>query len=157
MKDILLDCKDELKKAEHLVFVSMKYSRTVDVIRSILKRLVRVYELVIDALLKYKLDSGEEFEIPRTYGLKTQLIRKYFADDERIMDELEFYFFLKKLLRAEFEANNEFRRHVHMKLFIDGKEKNIDYDTVLEYYKRAVNFFDYLVKTYLKMDFLTEY
>ncbi len=157
MRDTLLDCKDELKRAEHLVFVSMKYSRTVDVIRSIIKRLISVYQLLIDALLKYKQEEGEDFEMPKTYGLKTQLIRKYFKDDETVMKELDFYFYLNKLLRAKFESFNEYRRHVNMKLDLDGEEVTIDYDTVLEYYKRSVRFFNYIIKTYLNEDELVDY
>lgn len=157
MRDTLLDCKDELKRAEHLVFVSMKYSRTVDVIRSIIQRLISVHQIMIDALLTYKQEEGEDFELPKTYGLKTQLIRKYFKDDKEVIDDLEFYFYLMKLLRADFESFNEYRRHVNMLADLDGKKVMIDYDLILEYYKRSVKFFNYLIKTYLNEDYLADY
>lgn len=156
MEDLLLDCKDELKRAEHLIFVSMKYSRTVDVIRAAISRLISSYELMIDALLKYKIDSGEKIELPKIYGLKTQLVRKYFQNDERVIKELNFYFFLKKIMRSEFQSDKEYRRHVNMTVVVDGEEKKITYDDILEFYKKAMDFFHYLVKTYLNKECIND-
>ena len=40
MNTYLDKAKSELKRADHLIFVSLKYTRTVDVIRSIIERLI---------------------------------------------------------------------------------------------------------------------
>ena len=36
----LEDAKDELKRADHLVFISLKYTRTCDIIRNTIERII---------------------------------------------------------------------------------------------------------------------
>ena len=52
-RDILEEAKEELKRVDPLVFVSLKYTRTVDVIKSVLERLIAAYEFIVMELLEY--------------------------------------------------------------------------------------------------------
>ena len=38
MSEYLVDSKQEINRADHLIYVSLKYTRTVDVIKSIIER-----------------------------------------------------------------------------------------------------------------------
>ena len=149
MKDSLLDAEDELKRAEHLLFVSMKYTRTADVIKAIIERLVSAYTFMFDGLLKYSLGNGKKFDYPNTPGLKINKLRELFPNETRLLDEIDFYVLLKKILRSDFRRENEYRRHVAMIIKVEDKELSVDYDTVMEYYRRAINFLDYLKVKYL--------
>ena len=38
---------DELKRLDHLIFVSLKYTRTADMLKQVMKRMISFYEFVI--------------------------------------------------------------------------------------------------------------
>ena len=46
------EAKDEIKRADHLIYVSLKYTRTCDIILNIFKRLVAAYDSAILASLE---------------------------------------------------------------------------------------------------------
>ena len=52
MIESLEDAKEELKRVDHLIYVSLKYTRTVDVLRNVIERLVTASEFMITAMLK---------------------------------------------------------------------------------------------------------
>ena len=38
----------QLKRADHLLYVTLKYTRTVDVIKSIIKRLISAFDFAVE-------------------------------------------------------------------------------------------------------------
>ncbi len=50
--EFLETAQDELKRADHLMFVSLKYTRTVDVIKSIITRLKAAIDAGFEVLLQ---------------------------------------------------------------------------------------------------------
>ncbi len=50
MKESLDNAVRELRKVDHLVFVSLKYTRTVDVLKHIIKRMISAFDFMMDAL-----------------------------------------------------------------------------------------------------------
>lgn len=144
MIDTMKDAYEEIKRADHLVYVSLKYTRTADVIKNIINRLILANNKMIDALTK-KLSKegklGEEEEM--TYPEKVKSLKSEYSEDEKIKEMLEFNTFLRKLDRAEFSGENEFRRHVKMKAMVDNQLYEIDLDTITSYFKRTKNYFEY--------------
>ena len=57
MKVFLEEAREELKRADHLIYVSLKYTRTVDVIKSVIDRLISCLDFVIDKLLDHAIDK----------------------------------------------------------------------------------------------------
>ena len=53
MQPFLEDAREEMKRAEHLLYVSLKYTRTVDVIKSLIGRLINAIDATTDKLLDY--------------------------------------------------------------------------------------------------------
>ena len=47
MNESLIEAREELKRLEHIIYVSLKYTRTVDVILNALKRMVSTYDFII--------------------------------------------------------------------------------------------------------------
>ena len=47
------NAKEELKRVDHLIYVSLKYTRTVDVIKSIIERMINAFDFSIRAGLEY--------------------------------------------------------------------------------------------------------
>ncbi len=51
MKRSLDNALRELRKVDHLIYVSLKYTRTVDVLKHIIKRMISAFDFMMDALL----------------------------------------------------------------------------------------------------------
>ena len=140
MKEAIQDAKNELKRADHLVHVSLKYTRTVDVLKSVVQRLINTYDFAIIALLKYKKVKS----IPRIPRLKVDLVKKLFEKDEKIHNYMSLYIFLRDVDQANFSRKLEYRRHVTMTAFLDDKEVEITIDILEDYYKRTIAFVEYV-------------
>ncbi|MBW2987788.1 hypothetical protein KY336_04525 [Candidatus Woesearchaeota archaeon] len=132
----------EMVRADHLIYVSLKYSRTVDVIQSVISRLVDAFTYAMKGALEEKL-KGDELK-SALHGPKTmtEFILKIFPDTK---EHIEFYNFLRKLNKAPvLERLNEFRRHVTMVTKVDEKDLNVKIETVEEYYKKVNDFINML-------------
>jgi len=152
MSEYLKEAHQELKRAEHSLFVSLKYTRTIEVMSSIISRLVSFYDNVIGALIEFKTKKGQEIEVPKSPGLKGNIVKDLFSEDKIINDEIEFYFLLRAIARSKKTAFSEYRRHVAIMVKIEGKDLKIDIEKITEYYRRAQSFFEYLLENYFKLD-----
>ncbi len=142
----LRNARDELKRVEHLVFVSLKYTRTVDIILNTLNRMVDAYSYIIEAILKKAEDEGElEEDIPSSKMEKINLVRELYPDDDQIQDNMDLYVLMRKLLNSKnIEREEEYRRNVTMKTTIDGREEIVNIDIVTNYFKFEKEFLDYI-------------
>ena len=59
MQESLERAQSELKRADHLTYVSLKYTRTVDVLKSIISRLIATIDEGMDALLHNTKNQGK--------------------------------------------------------------------------------------------------
>jgi hypothetical protein len=142
MQEALYNSRAELKRADHLINVSLKYTRTVDVIKHVVQRLISAIDFGMDALLLHAKSQGKIDEAPKLPRLKIDVMNKIFADDEKILDYVQFYQFLKKVDKAEFSKALEFRRHVTMTASLDtGQKVELNIDIVTDYDKRVNEFF----------------
>jgi hypothetical protein len=113
MTSFIEQAREEMKRADHLLYVSLKYTRTVDVIKSLIDRLVNSIDAVTDSLLDYALEKKKVKEKPENLGLRAELAKKTFKDTT-ITEMIEFGMFLKQINRAEYKRSKEYRRHVTM-------------------------------------------
>lgn len=141
------EAKEELKRADHLVFVSLKYTRTVDVIKSVIERLINAFEFGNLVLLEDAKKKGLINDYPNSIGLKVELLMRLLSYEQQIIDHLNLFILLRKINKADFSRMEEYRRHVRMIATIDnGDVLEIKIDTVKEYYERTTHFIN-LVKT----------
>jgi hypothetical protein len=149
MIETLEEAKEELKRVDHLIYVSLKYTRTVDVIRNVLSRLLSSLDFTMLSLLKKAIDENKLFDIPESFKAKCDETKQVYRKDEKIVQGIDFYVFLKKLDKAEYKKEQEYRRHVAMIVHVDGKETKLDIDSVTQYYKNAKEYIEY-VETIIK-------
>ncbi|HII29602.1 hypothetical protein COT48_04995 [Candidatus Woesearchaeota archaeon CG08_land_8_20_14_0_20_47_9] len=142
-KDNLEEAREELKRADHLIFVSLKYTRTVDVIRSVIERLIASLNFMIDALLELAKEGGLIDSMPQNNGLKCSVLRAEFKHPE-IADMLSFYTLLRKISRADYRKREEYRRHVTMTAVTEDGPVDISIDVIKEYYEKALSFAEFI-------------
>ncbi len=147
MKESFDEALQELKRVEHLFWVSLKYTRTVDVIKNVIERLISCIGFGLEAILKYAKEKKLIAAIPSNAGVRCDLLKKIFHDSSELVEYVNFYLMLRKLSRAEYTKKEEFRRHVTMIAVIDkGEIVNVDIDTLKEYYLKTINFIDFVKK-----------
>ncbi len=131
----LTEALEEVKRVDHLIYVSLKYTRTVDVIINVLGRMVDAYSLLMDSLIAKATTEGKVISEPESAIERADLVRSIYSQDTLIVDNVDLYLLLRKLLRARnVERENEYRRHVTMKTIIEGREEIVNIDIITNYY-----------------------
>ena len=139
MEEALEDAKDEVNRADHLLYVSLKYTRTVDVIKSLIGRLISSFDFLVLSLLRYAKEKKKIKDFPTTPGLRCELIEKAFKE-EGLKSYLDLYLLLRKLSRAPYTRREEYRRHVTMIAQLDTGIMEVNIDILSEYYDKTREF-----------------
>jgi hypothetical protein len=141
----LNEANEELKRVDHQVYVSLKYTRTVDVLMNIISRMIEGYDRMFDALLHHAYEQRRLGEIPSAPLIVGNTIKELYAEDI-YQQNVELYFLLRKLQRSNPTREQEFRRHVTMRTIIEGKEEIVNIDLATEYYHMQRDFLNHLYK-----------
>ena len=145
MKDSFDEAIQELKRVDHLFWVSLKYTRTVDVIKHVIERLINCIGFGLEALLKYAKEKKLITAIPTNAGLRCDLLKKTFPENAELTDYINFYLRLRKLSKAEYAKREEFRRHVTMIATIDkGEIVEVSIDSLKEDYEKTRAFIHFV-------------
>ena len=145
-----INAREELKRADHLIYVSLKYTRTVDVIESVIVRLMSAQQMTIDALLEWleKKKKLKKIDLSKPYKTKIELIREKMKKDETVIELLDFYEYLIKIMKADHIKKEEFRKNV--RLIAHDKNGNVieevGIEVLKEYYRRACDQIDTIEK-----------
>jgi hypothetical protein len=144
MKEALDNAITEIKRVDHLFYVSLKYTRTADMMKHTLERIISTFTYGIESLLKQAKEEKKIEDIPENNALRCKLAMETFNDPE-LNDFINFYMKLRKINRAEYTKREEFRRHVTMTLTIDtGEVIEVNIDELKGYYDRAKEFVKYV-------------
>ena len=138
------DSKEELKRAEHLLFVTLKYTRTCEVMKNFMFRLIQTYERGINTLLDYALETKRISQIPVAILIKCNVVREAFPSRE-LEGYINFYKILRMIYKMDYQKREEYRRHICIITDLTGKvfiETNTD-DLYL-YFLRTQNFIDFI-------------
>lgn len=146
MNDYLLEAREELKRLEHIIYVSLKYTRTVDVIINALSRMVSTYDYIIEAFLEKAKEEGLIDSLPKSPALRGKKLGELYPDDEILQKNLTFYDSLRTILKSPHKKRQEFRRHVT--LIVDGVKctTEVEIDNLTNCEKFIHNFLFYSLK-----------
>ena len=91
MKDALENAREELKRIDHLIYVTLKYTRTVDVIKNVIERLINVFDCIIGALLKKLINEGKLENMPPSVAARIETVKKHYPEIAMMNDFMDFY------------------------------------------------------------------
>ncbi len=131
MNEYLFEAREELKRLEHIIYVSLKYTRTVDVINNALNRMVSTYDLIIEAFMEKALEEGKLDQIPKSPALKAKKFGDLYPDDAFIQKNLTFYFSLRNIVKSPHHKRQEFRRHVTLVLDLEDSTTEVNIDNLV--------------------------
>ncbi len=144
MREVFEDALEELKRVDHLMFVSLKYTRTCDVFKNIIERMINCYEILTNGLV------NQAFQEKKTTGKgasvldRVNILKELYRNNQIMHDTLNFYLKLRKISKADFTRRNEFRRHVTMTVFLKNNEMvEITIDSMAEYHRVLKEFFNH--------------
>lgn len=129
--------KEELKRADHLVFVTLKYTRTCDVIKNTIKRLISAYEFSIEEALEYLKQKKKISVIPVSVKAKVELFSKHYR---KFKEYTQLYYLLRTIDRTEYNTCEEYRKNVTLITKIEGKEYRIDITVLTSYFEKTKEF-----------------
>ena len=129
--------------ADHLMYVSLKYTKTCDVILNLIKRWTIMINDCIDALLE-KLKSKKKIKIiPLAPRQRLEMVKQNFRKVPEIMKAIELQEFFKRIDNLKTIREGEFRKDVRLRIDDNGKETIINLDKLKEYYAILESFISY--------------
>lgn len=136
MEDII----QEKISADHLLYVSLKYTKTCDVIYNLLLRWKKMIETSIDGILKHAKKKKKISSIPISPIEKMEEVKKLFRKDKNFQIVIEFYQMLRKIEDLRQERSGEFRKNVNLRIFYRGEEVNVNLEKLKEYAENLEKF-----------------
>jgi len=134
----------EMKAAQHLLYVSMKYTKTGDVILNLMHRWKIMIEYAVDSMLKKLKKQKKIKEIPVAPKLKMLLLVDALKKEEVVRGALTLYGFFRRVDNLENFKEHEFRKNVTLRV-IDGEtEIAIDIEKLKEWQAVLENFIKFV-------------
>lgn len=129
LEDFEDNAEEELKRADHLIYVTLKYTKTVDVIRNTIFRFINAMDYAVLEVLSY-LRVKNISDVPRMR--MEQLLEKL----PKVKEYADFYFLLRKIYNTKFDHKEEYRKNVTLLT----EEGDVNIETLKEYYTKAKRF-----------------
>ena len=139
-KDYMEDIIQEKISADHLLYVSLKYTKTCDVIFILLVRWRKMIETSIEEILKHAKKKKKISLITVSPIEKMEQVKKLFKKDKEFLEVIDFYEMLRKLEDLKQERSGEFRKNVNLRIFYQGKEINVNLEKLKEYAENLEKF-----------------
>ena len=136
MEDII----QEKISADHLLYVSLKYTKTCDVIVNLLLRWSRMIETSINEILKHAKRKKKISEISANPIGRIEQVKKVMKKDKDFLEVIELYNMFKRINDLRKERIGEFRKNVNLKVFFQGKEIDVNLEKLKEYSEKLEKF-----------------
>lgn len=119
--------------ADHLLYVSLKYTKTCDVIMNLILRWRKMIETSINEILKHAKKKKKIPSIPLNPVGKIESATKLFKKDKDFLGVIDMYKMFRKIEELRKERIGEFRKNVTLKVFYKGEEININLEKLKIY------------------------
>lgn len=119
--------------ADHLLYVSLKYTKTTDMMLNLITRWKSMIDESIDRLLKKAKKDKLVQNIPSAPKLRVDKIREIYGKNPFIIEAMELFEFFRRIDQSEKIREGEFRKNVALKIFDKGNWITIDIEKLKEY------------------------
>jgi len=123
----------EKTSADHLLYVSLKYTKTCDVILNLLARWKSLIELSFDAILEKRVEDGKIPAVPTNPKQRVEFMKTYFKKFPEIGAVVPLYIFFKRIPDLNKRREGEFRKNVNLKIIEPTKTTDINIEKLGEY------------------------
>lgn len=140
MEDII---KEKIS-ADHLLYVSLKYTKTCDVIINLLHRWKNMIERGLDRLVEKAKKEKKWKPVPDAPRAKVVQLRNIYANNKVILDTIELYELFRDIEKLEKVRENEFRKGVNLRVSYKEKVININLNQLKEYADTLERFISFI-------------
>lgn len=140
---MLNEIEREKKIAQHLFYVSLKYTKTGDVIINLLIRWEKLIDKCMELMLKRAKKDKKIHEIPTAPRAREIAIRESFKDDV-VVKVMDLYNLFRRIPKLERIREHEFRKNVTLRVIDGGKEIEINMDKLKEWNELVEKFIVYV-------------
>lgn len=119
--------------ADHLLYVSLKYTKTCDVIINLLYRWRSMIDMGMDLLVEKSKKQKKWKPIPDAPRAKLIQIKQLYTNNKEVADALLLYELFRDIEQLEKVRENEFRKGVNLRVIYRGQTININLDKLKEY------------------------
>lgn len=128
--------------ADHLLYVSLKYTKTCDVMINLILRWRRMIQISIDEILKQAKKKKKISTIATNPIGQIDSMKKLFNKDKKMLEVISMYEMFRKIEELRKEKIGEFRKNVNLKIQYQGKEINVNLEKLKEYAELIEYFVD---------------
>jgi hypothetical protein len=143
---VMQEIEKEMRAAQHLLYVSLKYTKTGDVILNLMYRWKLMVEHSVNLMLERAKKKKLIKEIPVAPKLKTMLLAGLLKKEPVVIETLKLYSFFRRIDALEKIKEHEFRKNIALRV-IDETEIVIDIEKLKEWQALLENFIKF-VRTY---------
>ncbi|MAG37953.1 hypothetical protein CMI45_01015 [Candidatus Pacearchaeota archaeon] len=119
--------------ADHLLYVSLKYTKTCDVIINLLLRWKIMIEMAMDHLVEKAKKEKKWKPVPDAPRAKLIQLKKIYEKDKVISETLDLYELFRDIEKLDKIRESEFRKGVNLKVTYKGEEIDVNLDKLKEY------------------------
>jgi hypothetical protein len=130
--------------ADHLLYVSLKYTKTSEVILNLILRWNVMIEHGLNTLFVHAKKKKLIKSIPSSPKPRVDLLRDVFKKEQIIQDTLDLYEMFRRIDQLQKESEGEFRKNVALKVSYRGELVKINLDKLKEYSQTLERFINYL-------------
>jgi len=130
--------------ADHLLYVSLKYTKTCDVIINLILRWKVMIDMAMDKLVEKAKKKKKWKPIPDAPRAKLVQLRKIYAKEPDVANILNIYGMFRDIEKLEKVRQSEFRKGVNLKVTYKGDIVDINLDKLKEYSDLLEKFISYL-------------
>ncbi len=130
---MLEEITKEKTSADHLLYVSLKYTKTCDVILNLIERWRSLIDMSFDAIIEKAREEDIIAMPPNSPKQKIEYIRTYFKKNKEIQEILPLYILFRRIPALAKSREGEFRKNVTLKIIEENKTTEINMDMLKEY------------------------
>ncbi len=121
--------------ADHLLYVSLKYTKTCDVILNLIARWKSMIEISFDKMIEKAIEDKKIPRRPTSPKERVEFMRKYFKKLKAVQETIPLYIFFKRIPELNKTRIGEFRKNVCLKVIEPNRTTEINMDKLKEYHE----------------------
>ncbi|MBI2671566.1 hypothetical protein HYX16_01395 [Candidatus Woesearchaeota archaeon] len=133
LEDFEESAAEELKRADHLIYVTLKYTRTVDVIRNTILRLINAMDFAVQEALTY-------LKVKNISSVARMRMEQLVEKLPKLKEYGAFYFLLRRIYNTGFGKKEEYRKNVTLLT----EEGDVNIEVLKEYFETTKRFVKFL-------------
>ena len=130
--------------ADHLLYVSLKYTKTCDVIINLLSRWKNLIDRGMDRLVAKAKKEKKWKPVPDAPLAKLIQLRKIYENRPDVLETLSLYELFRDIEKVEKVRENEFRKGVNLKVTYRNQIVNINLNKLKDYAAILERFISYI-------------